>query len=468
MSNETIDNGDLDKVPEKSEEKYNPITQGPIGKQILIFFFPIMVGTVFQLLYNTADAIIVGRFLGKVALAATGGATTVIINLVVMFFVNMSSGASVIISQFYGAKETERLQLAVHTAVALAITGGVIIMIAGILGMPGLLHLVNSPEDVYPQALIYLRVYFAGMVGNLVYNIGSSILRAVGDSKRPLYFLIVSCFANIILDILFVAVIPMGVAGAAFATILSQLISAICVMWVLMRTKEIYRVQLGKLRLDSAMLKRIFHIGLPAGIQGSTFSISNLFIQTVLNGFGTDIVAAWSVFSKIDAFFWGINGALGVAATTFSGQNYGARRMDRVKKCANVCLLMFVGFAVVTSILMHNFSVPLMRIFTSDVSVVEYGKLIMSLLTPFYLLYAITDIYGATIRGTGHTMVPMMLNIIGICGFRLVWIFCVVPMKRDLVTVVINYPITWALTSAMFFVYYWFGSWKKTEFKAEG
>ena len=326
----------------KEVVKVNQITEGVIWQQILIFFLPILFGTFFQQLYNTADAMIVGHFLGKQALAAVGGTTGTLINLLVGFFVGLSSGATVVISQHYGANKEDKVQWAVHTSIAFSILGGIVLTVVGIGCSRWMLDLMNTPDDVVNHALIYMRVYFLGTIGNLIYNMGSGILRAVGDSKRPLLYLIICCMTNIALDFLFVVGLQMGVMGAALATILSQIISAVLVMGSLMRTRDIYRLHLRKISIDWIMLKRIIRIGFPAGVQSILYSVSNVIIQSAVNSLGTNNVAAWAAYGKVDGLFWMMINALGIAATTFVGQNYGAKKMDRVKKAYR--LLMICSF----------------------------------------------------------------------------------------------------------------------------
>ena len=280
----------------KEVVKVNQITEGVIWQQILIFFLPILFGTFFQQLYNTADAMIVGHFLGKQALAAVGGTTGTLINLLVGFFVGLSSGATVVISQHYGANKEDKVQWAVHTSIAFSILGGIVLTVVGIGCSRWMLELMNTPDDVVNYALIYMRVYFLGTIGNLIYNMGSGILRAVGDSKRPLLYLIICCMTNIVLDFLFVVGLQMGVMGAALATILSQIISAVLVMGSLMRTRDIYRLHLRKISIDWIMLKRIIRIGFPAGVQSILYSVSNVIIQSAVNSLGTNNVAAWAAY----------------------------------------------------------------------------------------------------------------------------------------------------------------------------
>ena len=296
--------------------KENKIVTGVIWQQLLLFFFPILFGTFFQQLYNAADAVIVGRFVGKEALSAVGGGTGTLIQLLVGFFVGLSSGATVIISQYYGAKRAEMVGYAVHTSIAFSLVAGVGMLIVGVTAAPWALRAMSTPEDILGPSTTYIRIYFLGVIGNLIYNMGAGILRAVGDSKRPLYFLIASCLTNIVLDIAFVIGLHRGVAGAALATILSQALSAVLVLWVLMRTKDMHRLELRKIRFDGRMFHRIIRIGLPAGLQSVMYTSSNILIQSSVNELGTDTVAAWTAYSKIDSLFWMIVNAFGISITT--------------------------------------------------------------------------------------------------------------------------------------------------------
>ena len=439
----------------------NPITEGVIWRQLLTFFFPIMIGTFFQQLYNTADAVIVGRYLGKTALAATGGSTAVLINLLVFFFINLSSGASVVISQYFGARKEQELKDTLHTAFALALAGGLVISILGIAAAPAALHMLHSPDDVLPLGVTYLRVYFSGMIAVLIYNIGSAILRAVGDSRRPLYFLIAACFINIILDLLLVRVIPLGIAGAAWATVISQIISAVLVLRTLMVTDQVYKLRLRDIRFHSRYLKRIIYIGFPAGVQSSMFNISNMIIQSTLNGFGTDVIAAWTAFNKLDAIFWMGSNAFGVSIMTFSGQNFGAGKFDRIRKSCRVCLGMFAAYSLMLSAIFALLGNYGLLMFTSDTSVLYYGRMIMMHMTPFYITYIFVEIFSGAIRGTGNTIIPMIMTCFGVCVLRIIWILTVVPGHHTVQTVISSYPITWAFTSVLFILYYNLGNWLK-------
>ncbi len=435
-------------------EAGNRITEGVIWKQLLLFFFPILLGTFFQQLYNAADAMIVGRFVGKEALSAVGGGTGTIIQVLVGFFVGLSSGATVVISQYYGAKRAEMVEYAVHTAVAFSLAAGALMMIAGIVAAPAVLEAMDTPADVLEPSIIYIRIYFAGLIGNLIYNMGSGILRAVGDSKRPLYFLIASCMTNIVLDLLFVVVFHMGVAGAAAATIISQALSAALVIWVLMRTKDMYRLELKKIRFDGRMFARIIRIGLPAGLQSIMYSLSNLMIQASVNALGTDTVAAWTAYSKIDSVYWMIINAFGIAATTFVGQNFGAGKKDRVRKGVRVCMGLSFGSTIILSFLLYTVGGSFYSLFTADAAVTEIGVEMLKFLAPFYFTYVSIEILSGALRGVGDCWVPMLMSCIGVCVLRILWIVAVVPLRRDIYNIMFSYPLTWTVTSVLFVLYY--------------
>lgn len=440
------------KAPDAMEQ--NQITEGVIWKQLLLFFFPILFGTFFQQLYNTVDAIVVGRFVGKEALAAVGGPTGTLINLLVGFFVGLSSGATVIISQYYGAKRADKVGYAVHTSVAFSLTCGAALMVIGILGAPWALRAMGTPEDIMEYAVLYIRVYFVGIIPNLIYNMGAGTLRAIGDSKRPLYFLIASCMTNIVLDILFVVYFHMGVLGAALATIISQAVSAVLVLLVLTRTTEIYRLVLKRISLDGRMLKRIIRIGLPAGLQSVMYSFSNVIIQTAVNGLGTDTVAAYTAYSKIDSVFWMIVSAFGISVTTFVGQNFGAGKMDRVRKGIRVCLGMTVAASIGLSGFLYLLGEPILRIFTTDAAVLVKGMEILRFLVPTFITYVTIEIYSGSLRGVGDSWIPMILTCMGVCVLRVVWILIAVPLHNDIKTIIFSYPLTWTVTSVLFVVYF--------------
>ena len=400
LKEKQLQEGQITEDTEKSKQE-NKITEGVIWKQLLLFFFPILFGTFFQQLYNAADAVIVGQFVGKEALSAVGGTTGTVINLLVGFFIGLGSGATVVISQYYGAKREEMVSFAVHTAIAFSLAAGLILMLIGLPLAPAILRSMSTPEDVLDLGILYIRIYFLGMIGNLIYNMGSGILRAVGDSKRPLYFLIASCLTNIVLDLLFVVCFKMGVAGAALATILSQLLSAVLVIIVLMRTKDMYHLELKKIGFDKRMFRRIIRIGFPAGLQSVMYSLSNLIIQVAINKEGTDTVAAWTVYGKIDVMFWMVINAFGISVTTFVGQNFGAEKLDRVKKGIRTCL----GLSLVATVLISTFLYVgcgvIFSFFTKDATVIEIGVQIARFLVPLYVTYICVEIMSGSLRGRG-------------------------------------------------------------------
>ena len=452
----------------QKQKNKNGITEGVIWKQLLLFFFPIVLGTFFQQLYNTADAVVVGQFVGKEALAAVGGSTSTIINLLVGFFVGLSSGATVIISQYFGGGRKTHLSRAVHTAIALAIAGGAVIMVIGMIGAPGALEAMGTPPEVLQYSVLYIRIYFVGMIPSLIYNLGSDILRAVGDAKRPMYFLIICCMLNIFLDLLFVVVIPLGVLGVALGTLISQVVSAVLVLFVLLRTKEDYRLELKKIRFDVPILKNIVQIGLPAGLQSAMYNISNVIIQSSVNTFGTDTIAAWTAYGKIDSIFWMIMDAFGISITTCVGQNFGAQNFDRMKKSVWVCLGMAITAAVALSVTLFFGGQYIYRLFSDDGEVISIGLGILRFMVPTYVTYVCIAVLSGAMRGAGESLVPMLLTAGGICVLRVVWIWLAVPVVHDIKTVIFSYPLTWAVTSCFFLVYYLRGGWLARRKKALG
>ena len=438
--------------------KGNRITEGSIFGQLLLFFFPILFGTFFQQLYNTADAMVVGRFVGKQALAAVGGSTSTLINLLVGFFVGLSSGATVVISQFYGARKADKVHWAVHTSIAFSVIGGIIFMIVGLVGSPWALEAMKTPEDVMGHAVVYIRIYFLGIIVNLVYNMGAGIQRAVGDSRRPLYFLIASCFTNIILDVLLVAVLGMGVAGAALATITSQLLSAVLVVLALMKTDDMYKLEWKKVRIDQRMLQRIVRIGIPAGMQSVMYNISNVIIQAGVNTLGTDNVTAWATYGKVDGLYWMMINALGISVTTFVGQNFGAGRLDRVRKGAGACMVIGVALTASVGVVLYNGGHLLVELFTTDQQVQAISMDLLHFMVPTFITYIAIEILSGTLRGVGDAWMPLIITGIGVCAVRVLWIMFVLPHYHTIIGAAFCYPLTWSLTTVAFVIYYYFFS----------
>lgn len=432
----------------------NPIIEGVIWKEMLLFFFPIVLGTFFQQLYNTADTVVVGRFVGKEALAAVGGSASMIVTLVVGFFVGLASGATVLISQYFGAKDTTQLNRALHTAYAFSIVGSIVLSVAGYLISPWLLQLMNTPENIIADSILYLRIYFLGILFVFIYNIGSSILRAVGDSKRPLYFLIVCCVLNIVLDIVLVLFFHMGVSGVALATVISQAVSAVLITGTLMNSEDIYRLDIKEIRFYKNALISLILIGLPSGLQTVMYNGSNILVQSCLNKLGTDTIAAWTTFGKIDGIYWMINNAFSIAVTTFVGQNYGAGKYDRMKKSVNIGIAMALITAFSITGIFFLSGEFLFGIFTEDISVIAIGMQMLRMIAPAYFLFVFIELLSGALRGVGDVLLPTIMTCFGVCVLRILWMLFVVPMKPELDTITMNYPITWAITAIMFIVYY--------------
>lgn len=438
----------------RSRNSSNSIIEGVIWKRLLAFFFPIMLGTLFQQLYNTVDAVIVGQFVGKEALAAVGGSAAQILNLIIGFFVGLSSGATVIVSQFYGAQEDDGVSRAVHTAMTLAMVGGAVMTVLGLIFAPTLLRWMNTPEDTMAESTLYLRVVFLAMIPGMIYNVGSGIQRAVGDSKRPLFFLIICCIVNMALDLVFVLGAKLGVMGVAIATGIAQVISAVLVCRSLGRARDSYRLNLRKLRMDGELLRRTVQIGLPAGLQSVMYALSNMIITATINTFGTSTVAAWVALGKVDGLYWMISSAFGVSITTFVGQNYGAHRYDRVRKSLHVCSGLALGTAWLFGILFLIFGRTVFRLFSSEAEVLEIAVKMMLYMAPCYWLFLPIELLSGALRGMGDTVIPTMITALGICVLRTVWMFTVVPRWHEIIAITISYPISWILTSLTFILYY--------------
>lgn len=437
----------------------NAIITGNIPKQLMLFFLPIFFGTLFQQLYNTVDTLVVGNFVGTQALAAVG-ATGSFVNLLVGFFAGLCSGAGIIISQSYGAQDRSAVDRQVHTALALAAAGGAALTALGLLVSRPVLVWMNTPAEILPMAAQYLQVYFLGMIPQMLYNMGTGILRAVGDSRRPLYYLIAASLVNIVLDLAFVAGLHWGVAGAALATIISQLVSAVLTLRCLARDKTMpWTLQLNKIRLTPPVLRRICGIGLPGAFQSSLYSISNIIIQSTVNGFGTTVVAAWSVYGKIDFMFWMTLFAMGTSVTTFAGQNFGARRYERVRRGNWWCLGIASAMTLAISGTFYPAAELLFRLFSQDEAVVAAGVQLMHFLVPVYITYVAVEVLAGTLRGCGDVKVPTLITVFCVCGLRVLWLLVVVPRFPSIEMVEASYPITWILSSVLFLAYYLKGGW---------
>ena len=433
------------------------ITEGVIWKQLLIFFFPILMGTFFQQMYNTVDTIIVGRLVGTEALAAVG-ATGPLVSMVNGFFIGVSSGATVVLSQAYGAGDRKGVEDSIHTGVALSLVLGVMLTAIGICLGGRVMGWMGTPENCMADATTYLRIYFAGSIGTVVYNMGAGILRAMGDSKRPMLFLMVTCILNVVLDLLFVAVLHMGVAGAALATVLSQMISAVLPIVVLLRQKE-DRLELRKLRIERSLLGRILRIGIPAGLQFVTFDFSNILIQSGINSFGDITMAAWTAHGKTDALTWMVTGAFGVSITTFVGQNFGAQKYSRIRKGTWTCLAMGVVMVAALDALLLAFRTPILGIYTDNPEVIAVGGMVMLSIMPYEFLFMPIEVFAGTMRGVGNSLMPTLITGSCVCLFRVVWLMTAVRHWHSLKTLTLSYPLSWALAAAVFLVVYFKGNW---------
>ena len=436
------------------------LTEGKPSKILWSFSIPMLLSVVFQQLYNIVDSIVAGKFVGAQALAAVG-ASYPITMIFMAIATGANVGAAVIISQLFGAKNFEKLKTSVFTSIISMTVLAAILTIFGIVFCSGMLKMLSTPENIFSDSMTYLNIYIGGLIFLFLYNICTGIFTAMGDSKTPLYFLIISCLINIILDVFFVVVLKMGVAGVAIATSLSQVASAVMVLAALIRAEDSYKLRVREIRFTPGILKHIIRIGLPAGLQSTMYSVSNLIIQASINSFGTDTIAAWTAYGKVDGIFWMIMGAYGVAITTFAGQNFGAGKYDRIHKSVKVCL----GMAAFTSVLLS--AVVLLggriffRLFTSDDSVIDIGLHMMAVISPSYITYICIEILGGTARGCGDSIIPMLLTCFGICVLRVIWILVIVPFRPEVSTVAFSYPLTWTVTSVLFIVYYLRGNWLK-------
>ena len=438
-------------------KKSTVMTEGSIWKKILFFSIPLILGNLFQQLYNTVDSIIVGNYIGSEALAAVGSSGS-LINLLIGFCIGASAGAGVVIAQFYGAQDREGVRKAVHTTIAIAIAAGAVLTVVGIVATPILLKAMGTPQEVFDQASIYLKVYFGGILFSVVYNMSAGILNAVGNSKRSLVYLMIAATSNIFLDLLFVVVLKMGIVGAAIATDISQLLSCIFIILFLVRSEDVYRVKLKDIRCYDNLLGKILKIGLPTGVQNIVISLSNVIVQSSVNSFGAVAMAGFAAYIKVDGFNILPVLSFSMAATTFVGQNVGAGRLDRVKKGMYVSAMGII-YTVCTGILLLTFAPQVIGVFTQNGKVVEYGVYIMKFFCPFYWMLGILHILAGTIRGTGKTMQAMVVFLFSLCIFRVLWIWGAMSVSHKIGGVMLGYPLSWLVGLVMILIYVWKGNW---------
>lgn len=434
------------------------ITEGAIWKQLLMFFFPILMGTFFQQMYNAVDTIIVGRFVGTQALAAVGAASP-LINLINGFFIGLSTGATVLLSQFYGANDHKGVSNALHSGVALSLILGAMVTLVGVVAGPQILRFTGIPENCIDASMRYTRIYFSGALASMIYNMGSGILRAMGDTRRPMIFLMIACVVNIAMDIVCVVVLKMGVEGAALATVFSQILSALLVTVVLLRLPAENRLEIPKIRIHSGLLKRILYVGVPAGLQFITFDLANLLIQSGINSFGDAAIAAWTAYGKTDALTWMISGAFGVSITTFVGQNFGAGKYARIRKSVWVCMAMGIGLEGLLSALMLGFRVPILGIYTTDAEVIRIGAYMMLWIVPFNALFIPVEVFAGTMRGTGYSVMPTVITCTSVCLLRVLWVTLLVSRYHTIEMLCVVYPLSWIVASIVFYIAYRRGTW---------
>lgn len=440
------------------KDKSIDLTQGSIVKAIILFSIPLLIGNLFQQLYNAVDSYVVGNYVGTNALAAVG-ASTPIINMLIGFFMGISTGAGVVIAQYFGAEEIKKMRLSIHNSMALTIVLGIALTIIGLICTNPLLKAIGVPSEVFSQASLYLAIYFWGLIFVMIYNMGSGILRSIGDSKRPLYFLIFSSIVNIVLDFLFVKGFGWGVAGAGFATLIAQAISALMVLYILMKTDENYKLVLREIGFKKDILLRIIKIGLPTGFQQSIVSLSNVIVQSYINVYGSSVIAGYSVTVKIDGFVNLPLQAFNMAVTTFVGQNIGAKQYDRVKKGAYMTTFLATVTIGVFVILMYLFGRNFIALFNQEKEVIDAGRLMQLVFLPFYIILPVNQVINGVLRGAGRSSVPMYVMVFSYVVLRQIYLFFVTKVTSDIVFIFFGWPVTWIVCSAIFIFYFFKVDW---------
>ena len=429
------------------------MTQGDITRHIITFAIPLLVGNIFQQLYNTVDTWVVGRFVSNEAYAAVGTIGPVI-NMLIGFFMGLSSGAGVVISQYYGAKRHEDVQKTVHTAIVMTLILGVAFTVIGLGITPFMLQLMKTPENVLPQSTAYLTIYFSGILGLMLYNIGAGILRAVGDSQRPFYFLVVCAILNTVLDLVFVLGFNMGVEGVALATVIAQCVSAMLVLLTLLRTNECIKLRLSALRIHWGILGKIFRVGIPAAVQMAITAFSNIFVQSYINYFGDYCMSGWTTYAKVDQLLFLPMQSIALASTTFVGQNLGCNQVERARKGVTQSLILAISSTVVLMIPVLIFAPEIVAFFNSEPQVVEYGALLLRWITPFYVLCCFNQIYSGALRGAGNSRAPMIIMLASFVAFRQVYLFCMSQICNEIIPIAMSYPAGWLLCSVLTAIYY--------------
>ncbi len=438
----------------KKKSTTRDMTTGNITKEIMLFALPLMFGNIFQMLYNTVDSIVVGNYVSTEALAAVG-ATTMIVNMAVFFFNGFSIGAGVIIGRYFGGKNLERLHISVETTMATTFICCVLFTILGILGVPVMLRFMSTPDDVMNDASIYLRTYFAGIAGLLIYNIGSGILRAVGDTRRPLYFLVLTSIINIVLDLVFVLVFHLGIFGVALATIIAQFVSAGLILLLLIRTSDIYRLTLHDCRIDPQMLRMILQVGLPAGIQSVITAFSNVFVQAYINSFGSACMAGWASYNKLDQFIMLFIQSMAMAATTFVSQNIGAGKLKRANEGTITSLILSVIMNAALALILWVFAPGAVGLFTADTAVITFGVLFLRQNVFFLLFNTVNHVLAGALRGRGDSTGPMVIMILSFVAIRQTYLFFMTRFIANTpASVGFGYPVGWMACSIIELIYF--------------
>lgn len=430
------------------------MTQGSILRHLTMFALPLLAGNLFQQLYNMVDTWVVGNFVSNEAFSAVGTVTS-ICNLLIGTFLGLSSGAGVVISQFYGAKRYDKVQETVHTTVTLTLLLGIVFTVVGVCMTPAMLHLMKTPDNVLPEAKTYLTVYFSGILGLMLYNMGAGILRAVGDSKRAFYFLVVAALLNIVLDLAFVLIFGMGVEGVALATILSQFISALLCIITLMRTDSCIHLDLRKLRLHKDVLVKVLVVGIPASVQMAVTAFSNVIVQSYINHFGADCMSGWTAYNKIDQLIFLPMQSIALGSTTFVGQNLGSNQVARAKKGVRVALAMAIGSTVFLMIPVLIFAPWLVTFFNAKAEVIAYGTMLLRCISPFYVLSCFNQVYSGALRGAGNSKMPMIIMLCSFVVFRQIYLYIMANfIVNEILPIALGYPAGWFVCSLLICLYY--------------
>ena len=428
---------------------------GSIMDKLISFSLPLMLTSILQLMFNAVDIIVVGHYTGSEALAAVGS-TTALINIFTNLFIGVSLGANVLAARYFAAGQDKEMSEAVHTAIALALVSGVIMAFVGVGATRLALEVMDTPANVIDQSVLYMRIYFMGMPFFMLYNYGAAILRAVGDTKRPLMFLAVSGMANVVLDLALVIVVPLGVAGVAIGTVASQMISCVLVIRCLCKTESSYQLRFSRLAIKSVYLKRIFQVGIPAGIQSTVINFSNAMLQSSVNSFGSTAMAGYTAANNVMGFLYAAVNAVTQACMSFTSQNYSVRKPKRMDRVLVDCMILSVGVSVVFGVGAYVFGSKILKIYTTDAEVIQCGLEILSITTVPYFLCGIMDLIPGALRGMGHSAVPMILSVIGTVGTRIIWIYLIFPQHRSLYFLFISYPGSWIATILLQAVCFWF------------